>query len=234
MKIEFITNDQLLAAKFPVEPIKKSVPDWYKNIPMLLGSEGVDDYFAMEKEGSKTRRTIRHCVPVLDYLTNGYLIRTTAQIKVKPTDEPDTDVKGLRYYTAQVGSFDTHNHAQCPVPIKGERKTYIKINNPWLIRTPPGYSCLFYQPFYNMEPRYTLLPAIVDTDRHDTPINFPGFLNGPDEIDIMPGEPLMAVFPFKRDDWKMETIVRERGPSFMSLFLTTAYKTLGWSKKSYR
>lgn len=236
MKIEFITHDQLVAKKFAVEPIKKSVPEWYKNLPMLMGTgtEGVDDYFDMERTGDRTRRTVRHCVPVLDYLTSGYLIRATAHIKVKQTDDPSTDVKGLRFYTAQVGAFELHNHRQCPVKIGGEKKTYIKISNPWLIRTPPGYSCLFYQPFYNLEERYTLLPAIVDTDKHDAPVNFPGYLNGPDEIDIMPGEPVMAVFPFKRDDWKMEIVVREAQPSVLTRFLTTAYKTLNWSKKSYR
>lgn len=236
MKIEFITNDQLTAKKFAIEPIKKAVPEWYKNIPMLMGSggEGVDDYFEMEKLGHRTHRTIRHCVPVLDYLTSGYLIRASAQIKVKPIDDPNTDVKGLRYYTAQVGSFEMHGHAQCPVKIRGEKKTYIKLTNPWLIRTPPGYSCLFYQPFYNLEERYTLLPAIVDTDKHDVPVNFPGYLNGPDEIEILPGEPVMAVFPFKRDEWKMEIVVRDTQPSVLNRFLTAAYKTMNWSKKSYK
>lgn len=237
MKIQFITNDGLIAKHFAVEPIKKAVPEWYKHIPMLIDGgkdEGVDAYFNLEKNGGKTKRTIRHCVPVLDYLTSGYLIRAVAHIKVKPVYEDDTDVVGLRYYTAQVGSFDLHNHAQCPVKINGEKRTYIKLNNPWLIRTPPGYSTLFYPPFYAMEQRFTLLPAIVDTDKHDTPINFPGYLNGPDEIDILPGTPIMTVFPFKRESWEMETVLRETQPTVLHRFLTAAYKTMSWTKKSYR
>ena len=210
------------------------MPEWYKNIPMLMGPEGVDEYLEMTKTVDRTRRTIRHCVPVLDYMTSGYLIRAAAHIKVKPTDDPETDIKGIRYFTAQMGSFELHGHAQCPVKIGGEKKTYIKFTNPWLIRTPPGYSCLFYQPFYNLEERYTLLPAIVDTDKHDVPVNFPGYLNGPDEIEVLPGDPLMAVFPFKRDDWKMEIVTRAKGPSIMDLFLTAAYKTMNWSKKSFK
>lgn len=238
MKIQFITNDQLIAKHFAVEPIKKAVPEWYKNIPMLIdGSkdEGVDAYFEMEKTKlGLTKRTVRHCVPVLDYLTSGYLIRTDAQIKVKPETSPSSDEVGVKYYTAKVGSFEMHSHSQMPVRIKGEKKTYIKINNPWLIRTPPGYSCLFYPPFYAMEQRFTLLPAIVDTDKHDAAVNFPGFLNGPDEIDILPGTPIMTVFPFKREEWEMETVLRDAQPTVLNRFLTAAYKTMNWSKKSYR
>ena len=88
------------------------------------------------------------------------------------------------------------------------------------------------------------MPAIVDTDKHDLPINFTGHLNVFDEkVTIKPGDPLVQVIPFKRDAWTMNI---EKGPqknSLMALFINKQrgvrhkalrlYKNLFHTKKKF-
>ena len=42
-----------------------------------------------------------------------------------------------------------------------------KIFNPWIIKTPPGYSCLFTSPLNNNDDRFNIIPGIVDNDIFD-------------------------------------------------------------------
>ena len=73
-----------------------------------------------------------------------------------------------------------HSHSQCPIELEGKKKSYFKISLPWRIKTPPGYSCLFMQPYYHFEKEFALLPAIIDTDVCDlNSVHFPGYLKDP-------------------------------------------------------
>lgn len=230
--IKFITADEIVAKHFSVEPAKKLIPDWYKQTPRILGDESID---TLAKVGGTSNRSIKACVPVMDYLTSGYIIKTTSHTKFQ-NDNADGQ-SGVKYATSDQSTIATHAHKQCPVKIDGELKTYIKFNSPWIIKTPPGYSCYFYQPFFHMENRFAVMPAIVDTDTYDKPINFPGWIIGNDEVEVEPGTPLIAVFPFKREGWVSEVIVDEKEVTKKTLFdrfLSEAYKRFYWSAKSYR
>ncbi len=237
MKIEFETGDPSVAAHFSVQPIKREVPGWYKDLDPFIEPESLD---AVVRAGNAHGNlTMRHCVPILDYLTSGYVIRSTIHLRIRNNPREGTDeAGGLSYIVSNTSMVETHAHKQCPVHIGGKRLTYPKLNNPWRIITPKGYSCLFYQPFYaDMETRLRLFPAIVDTDTYPQAVNFPGYVIGDDEVEILPGAPLMAVFPFKRDDWTMETRVRaksEEDRGLMAHFLTGAHRRVFHQKKSYK
>ena len=128
-----------------------------------------------------------------------------------------------------------HQHQQCPVPIQGKKKSYIKVSVPWKIKTPPGYSCLFVQPFWHFDQEFVIMPAIIDTDEFDlNNLNFPCYLTDPVKL-IKPGEPLVQVIPFKRDNWK-HTLKYERPTtrSKMNLFLHNMYKRAFHQKKSFQ
>ena len=75
MRVTFTTDNPVIAEHFPVVPMKKAVPDWYKRVPNFV-EEGGDTLDALLRDGGATNRTIRACVPVLDYLTSGYVIRS--------------------------------------------------------------------------------------------------------------------------------------------------------------
>lgn len=77
-----------------------------------------------------------------------------------------------------------------------------------IIKTPPGYSCLFVSPLNNKDDRFEIISGIVDTDTYENFINFPIVINGDKypnlETTIERGTPYVQIIPFKRDDWKME------------------------------
>lgn len=91
---------------------------------------------------------------------------------------------------------------------KNKNLPFYKVLNPWVISTPPGYSCLFLPPMNNTDDRFSIIPGIVDTDTYKNEINFPFVINGDKyptlETMIKKGTPYVQVIPFKRDRWKMK------------------------------
>jgi hypothetical protein len=79
------------------------------------------------------------------------------------------------------------------------------------------------------------MPAIIDTDEFDlNNLNFPCYLTDPVKL-IKPGEPLVQVIPFKRDNWKHN--LKYQPPttrSKMNLFLHNMYKRAFHQKKSFQ
>jgi hypothetical protein len=222
MEIKFTTADPSILEHFPPRPANKVIPSWYKDLETWRTNE-------YEKLNVPT---IKMCIPVQDMITTGYILPNVFEFVLDP-------VKKGRYEDFKLECQDQeyikkHHHEQCPVKHDGINKHFFKITNHWGIKTPPGYSCLFIQPFYQFEPNYVMLPAIVDTDVHDVPVEFPGYIVGSKAIHLQPGDPIMQVIPFKRDDWQM-TVASER-PLKSKLFykLNRAYQSVFHNKKSFK
>lgn len=193
--IKFVTEDEDTLYTFPPVPATKIVPDWYKEIPVSL--EKAEPYVTHDNIPS-----IKRCVPVLDYQTSGYVLKNSYEIIAKFYEKDDIRSFSLDCNKDEyVGAHPWH---QSPTKIYGKKNHYFKINQQWLIRTPPGYSCLIYQPQYLFNEKYKMLPAIVDTDKHNDFIGLIGVSKTDKDFTIEAGEPLVIIFPFKRENWKME------------------------------
>jgi hypothetical protein len=87
---------------------------------------------------------------------------------------------------------------------------------------------------------FQMFPAIVDTDKHDDFIGLVGLINTDKPFTIAPGEPLVVIFPFKRQDWKMDVSYNEKIGSLSSFkyFLHGVwhgfYSKFFHSRKTYR
>jgi hypothetical protein len=220
--IEFYTEDPSVLAHFAPQPAKKAVPDWYRLTGLKTQVPGETGGY----------NTVKNCMPVQDWITAGYIIFNTYEFKLEPLgregyEEHLVTVKQRSY-------LDQHHHRQCPIPLEGRHKHYIKINQPWQIRTPPGYSCLIQQPFYHFQTGWRLLPAIVDTDRHDTPVSLPMYTLGRDTVTVNSGEPLAQIIPFRREDWKMSAAVRPLQQSRLQFVLEQMYRTIFHAKKTWQ
>jgi hypothetical protein len=217
---------------FPPVELKKMTPDWYKNLS--LNMPGIDSMDAknMVQGEHQTSFTIKGCIPVLDYVTSGYVLVAHSDILITP--EVLEGMPKNFWWKSNGAKVGAHNFSQCPVKINNTENTYFKITNPWSIETPSGYSCLFYQPEYHMETRFKLFPAIVDTDKYTQEVHFPGVVLAEKSFIIEAGTPLMVVFPFKRDSW-VKTVSLEEKPKAnpLSYFLSRAYKRLCHVKKEY-
>ena len=228
--IKFVSYDDGALEFFKPVPLSKVVPQWYKHIPNTV------DFHDGEKLNPNIP-TIKRCIPVLDYITSGYVLFNTYEtvIRIEP------DVHGINKASHVCPAEDYisgHPYDQCPVNMQNSKNHYFKVSNPWKVITPPGYSCHFYQPFFHLQEDYQMFPAIVDTDKHEDSVNFVG-LALKKEFTIPAGEPLMVVYPFKRDDWKMEASYDDyRNKNAFKFFVKKmwhgTYSRLFHSRKKFR
>lgn len=205
MEIEFTPNMER-AKDFPPIPVKFNLPDWYKEMDSYI--DGIKDsasFRVATKNASPL--TVKRCIPVSDYMTSGYQLTTFTDILF--SQDITSNPRGYEW-SIPPGEFPNyvvgnHPNSQCPIKFEGQNRHYIKLYSGWRIKTPPGYSCMFYQNFYLQEDRFVMFPAIVDTDTYDGTVGFIGYIKTDSEhIKISAGTPLVTVFPFKRDDWNMK------------------------------
>ena len=227
MKIEFMPTDAN-GRDYPPIPMKKAVPNWYKEMPTEVGPRNAAWF---QSRDAQTNATIRKCAPVLDYLTSGYVLRNQTEILISSLITEETQEVFWRHACSDKATVSHHPHEQCPVKIQNENKIYVKIRCGFVIKTPPGYSCAFYQSPYFLHEGFEFFPAIVDTDVYDGEIFFPGYVSaGYEHLNFAPGTPLVTVFPFKRESWEgivHQKPVNSEGDKF------TKHKTT-WIDEIYR
>jgi hypothetical protein len=231
-------------------PAKQNIPDWYKKIEKFNYQNPLET-------------TIKACIPVLDSITAGYLLPLPQDMMCQVNFWNESlkkivnfihfgqrnefvDKASERGYGLQ-NTSNEHPSAQ----VGGEKSFYAqknngghipKIMNPFTIKTPPGYSCLFVPPMHRENDEFQILPAIVDTDSFVDKINFPfvfnlgkkGSLNKLYKI----GTPYVQVIPFKRESWKMsvkeDNIDQVKVTSLYRMRLIDIYKRKYWYKKSWK
>jgi hypothetical protein len=246
-EIEFSTQEDYFALQedYPI-PAKLNIPEWYKKL-----------------EHTVLDKTVKGCMPFLDSLTAGYLLKIPQDFYVRHNVD-NVDEKGKKFKDSfqtfalhdmsQIlhvksinlnSSIDIHPIKQlegAPFIDKNKNLPFYKILNPWKIKTSKGYSCLFVPPLNNSDDRFSIIPGIVDTDTFPNEINFPIVINGDKypvlETTIEKGTPYVQIIPFKRDSWKMTTRPRKEkeiknSRLFYGLKVLKTYKDKYWNKKSW-
>ena len=207
------------------QPASRFIPDEYRKLERF-------------KNNNMHTPTIKTCIPFLDSLTAGYIIPFDQDYVVDPV-ESDFSVTPANRQDPE--DFGYHNKGQLPEAwkkVSGENAG--KFHNKWLIKTPPGYSCLFIKPMNRLEPRFEIISGIVDTDTYINVINFPFILYKRDkQFLIKKGEPMVQVIPFKRESWKSWSgFYKEKLHSVTLSFLNSEwvdrYKKMFWSKKQFK
>ena len=239
-KIKFIASKEYLNyTEILPEPCRLNIPLWYK-----------------ELKHSVTNKTVKGCMPFLDTLTTGYTIKMPIDYYIshnfKKEGERYTEgytrldnYKNINLNTKN--NLESHPISQlgkkCPFVNKNKSLPFHKILNPWIIKTPPGYSCLFLPPMNNSDDRFSIIPGIVDTDTFPQETNFPIIINGDKypvlETVIELGTPIVQVIPFKREKWKMiieskSSLDRNKIDFLTLLNIWNVYKNKWWSKKSWK
>jgi len=232
MKIEFLESTPLTKL-YPPVPAKRLIPDWYKEIEIEMA--------AVQKVGFGTNLSVKRCIPVLDYMTTGYIIRSHMDIVVK-RDWNDTVGENVNFdfrMAEGVPPVVFHDSKQMPVMRNGYLKKIAKFSGMWGVKTPPGYSCLFFQPQYFNETRFTVFPGVVDTDEYTSPIGFPFMMSDSKETEtyiIEAGTPLVCVVPFKREEWTHEIKNWDKNDKSAILMRTIwqeTYRKFMHTKKSF-
>lgn len=187
-------HEHLAEEYYPV-PAIKMVPEWYKVM---------ETSYAEDKKNVREvhiKQTIKRCMPVFDAITAGYILKLYTDLTIDRTDD------GLKFEW----SFDTKdtitwhpayqllNYRNLDLPQGAP-----KLGNPWGIKTPKGYSCLFIPPVHRPSCGIRILEGFVDTDKYENSVQFPFLVDDGFTGTIPAGTPIAQVIPFKRDSFRME------------------------------
>jgi hypothetical protein len=251
IKFIFPQNSKELFEDILPKPAVKNIPNWFKNLKHTM-----------------YKKTIKGCMPFLDSLTAGYIISFPQDFtvthnfinKIDGEEKPDSFFKFAHFQNMHdindLGINLNHERMnvhpiyqvgeECPFTKKNKNLPFYKILLPFIVRTPPGYSCLFTRLLNNQDDRFEPISGIVDTDTYSGEVNIPIVFNGDKyptlETTFKRGEPLVQIIPFKRDNWKSISIEENKNNLYnrakMRLDITRQffnnYKELFWNKKSWK
>tara|TARA_B100001564_G_C20667999_1_gene684737 strand:- start:1955 stop:2815 length:861 start_codon:yes stop_codon:yes gene_type:complete len=202
--ITFKTYNKHAFEFFRPIPASKVQPDWWKKSKIHMLEKGIPSI------------TLRACPAMHDWLATGYMIQTMRDIHCNYEDD---------YWFASVpwneeeGSWEesyaspTHNKAQ----LMGENFTHLKPDEsgsrpydafkfrvPWSVMTPPGYSCLYLDPFLHQNKYYRTWQGMMDTDMFNTGTDSTQIIMYPtcDHSFIIPkGSVVAQIVPYRREKW---------------------------------
>ena len=203
-KIENSTDDFWL----PPIPVMKRIPEWYKKMVSY-------------NQDLINQPTIKKCPPVLEIYRHGYYILNSVDISIKQMTGPNGFDSFIYEYPPNYSGPTIINEQgsvqvnKVPLIDKWKSNHANKYNNPWLIKTPPGYSTLFLNPTINdVSDTYYAFEAIVDTDKwHE--INFPFIVNWNkinlgQEYVFKRGDPIVLAIPFKRTNFNLNVSYNDK------------------------
>ena len=198
-------------------PAARGVPEWLKTMPM-----GTDEV-----------PTLKRCPPFLQALTAGYVIPAPAELQFR------TDAAGNLSFKVDGPWLERQAPEQYPgAPFVNSQ--LVKFINPWLLRTPEGYSTLFCHPLNRFDMPFIILAGLVETDRFYRQVHFPAvcIMRPGFTFTVAKGAPLVQAVPIRRETWQSRQIeadvsrveeIRAEGRANPH-----AYKEQYWQKLEYR
>ena len=218
------------------KPGTHTVPKWYKDQTIYSNGESKTEN-TMWVDGAHA--TYKICVPLIDTLTSGYMLTTSAELIVKNIGENEYLPRFFWNVTWPVldsqipdvlGNYPTP-YAHHPFMFRWQVD--------WQISTPKEYSLWITHPSHRYDLPFTTLSGFVDTDVFPSNLFLPFFIRDGWEGTIPEGTPIAQLLPVKRDHWKSEKGVVPEGYDFLkdniikTRFLR-GYKRLFWHRKIYR
>lgn len=231
-RIKFIPNYESINEyiDFP-KPAKYFIPDWYKKSTRFMDG---NKYTINESNIPD----IKSCIPFLDSLSSGYIQTIWFDIQV----ESDNDHAFLKWNNSGLENVwgtrleDTARHM--PKPNDVTKDHYI-FKYPYSIKTPPGYSTIFTQPFNRFDSPFIALTGIVDTDTLITNGNYPIFIRKNYSGVVRANTPILQMIPFKRDSWVSNVEEYENNKDYLKQLSNKIacqygyYKNFIWKRKEY-
>jgi hypothetical protein len=223
--IEFLLDDRFSGAYPEPIPASKALGQWVKDEPNEVVGQHIGD-----KEGAPFNRTYKRCVPFMDVMRSGYIIPLWSDLVFSYApcqgecgtgdDCPGGEMKvawpdGITVSTeGHVGARNWRSWGHLPeiaTSIQGSSMSFI---NPWIIKTPPGYSTLITAPFNDESrphPNIKTLTGLVNTDTYHFPVTFFFHVKEPFTGLLKKGTPLVQIVPIKREEWQSKMTYTKAG-----------------------
>lgn len=251
--IEFVGYSEDAFENFEPVAASRIIPEWISNLPPFLTEEKIEEekkvskcpfakfwkYKEQRPDQKDGNESIKLCPAVNDLVTSGYIVRTNCDLEINYLGGVSfTGDSKLKTYAGKHRKEQFYSYDSWPYDC-------VKFEVPWHVKTPPGYSCIFTDPFYNEHEDFCIASGIIDTDKF--------FYNGlaiiqPKKLEsfIIPkGTPLYQIIPFQREDWTSEIklidfdeidhIMKETEKLTTSFEQRQgSYKKLFWEPKKYK
>jgi|TARA_R110000824_G_scaffold358530_1_gene546062 hypothetical protein len=205
VKIEF-TRPHMWKYIEPIVPAIHAVPQWYKD--KKRASLNALPY-------EPDQGTIKACPAMFDSMSQGYILPLWIDLYVEPTQNPENGEIMPSFFwgkgvngpadTPLMTMFSIEMTNGMPNADKTKLPSF-KLNSPWILKTPKGYSTLFIAPLNNRDIMFEAISGVIHTDVFTTYINIPFIWTGPPDFKgvIKKGTPLVQMIPFKRDAFEHE------------------------------
>jgi hypothetical protein len=214
------------------KPAKEYIPEWYKKAKAYTNEENKK----IPSLDGRPLGTVKRCMPLFDMMTAGYIMETPYDIYVHRIEgEPYFqwgNNEAIAFQTLE--QFASH-------PSFCELNYAVRINIPWSIKTPKGWSILVMEPQHHELGPLECASGIVDTDDFSIPFNMFLKLRNPNFEGMIPaGTPFLQIIPFKREAWESELGgEKERAKhisdtrKFSRVFFDR-YRKFWWVRKEYK
>ncbi len=207
-------------------PATAMLPEWFRKLqPVDIEFRTVENH----------ANTIKRCIPFIDAMTTGYILRMPADVSVEVNASGD-NVRTSSLFARPI--IDSHKSYQ----IKGAPelpRAAMKIMPLWTIVTPPGWSTLFTPLLNRTNDLIDVYSGIVDTDKYNIPVNIPFFMKPVGGIFVIPrGHPICQIIPFRRSNDKVSIRsstpdeIKQSAKQNLSVFsMASWYRKIIWSKR---
>lgn len=245
--IEFRLKKELDARVYLTpQPAYNFVPEWFKNMPRYQHGD-------KELHLQPSNLTAKHCVPLMDGFTSGYMLVTACDLEVKPVEkvlpaemlnDPNITINAPAPIINQsypsmpiIQHRDYELAKDIPTP-EGYYPGVWTWSTPNQIITPPGYSVWFMHPANRYDLPFITSSGVIDCDKNGGYGGYiPFFLRKGFEGIIPKGTPIIQIFPFKRENWEKydsPQIENLMGPLQQTTVGVGFYRNNAWTKKSYK
>jgi hypothetical protein len=220
-------------------PANREIPDWFKSMPTEVADVAMG--------------TVKSCPPFLEAMTCGYIMPLLADVSLTVDENGVFHGNGPTLSGESCGQFRQAQSVVMHHPSQSQGTPFgnfpvVKIFNPWLIQTPPGYSTLFLPTLNRFHMPFIPLSGLVETDLFYREVHFPAILTiaRGTTLNLARGTPMVQIIPIKRADFQAEFVPLKVDkyctgrpntlPKEHSLYPDDRnfYKNNFWRKKNYR
>jgi hypothetical protein len=208
----------------PPFPAVKAIPEWLKMMPADVPKAN---------EGSSITGTAKKCAPFMEAMTCGYVLPVACDVSFFMRAPGNLD-----YDQAEpvIGSHSRWQYSGSPFA----DQLLVKFANPWIVKTPPGYSTLFVPLLNQFTIPFQILAGLVETDTFYRSVHFPSIctMQPGQRFVLKKGTPIVQAIPIKRESWQSNILLGDLPKAEAGFAAQNAnphiYKDQYWVKKDFR
>lgn len=181
--IDAFTTIPAVERFFKIEPAKKFIPQWFKQVPSSVQAPVVEDMMI-------ERPTIKQCVGFTDLYNKGFMLPLWSDVVIESNDN------SIRWAFADMEStIDSHPKEQMGKLVQGQ--VHVKLESPWKLKCNKKIDIVWQQPSYNLITHFHklhILPGVVNYGyQAGTNVNLMMMPNT--RIELEAGTPLAHLIP---------------------------------------